>query len=352
MPNDATVKPQPDEDAARRKGVLGWFRELNHGLELAKGLSVVTILSSIAVGYFQYYNEYQEKVSAQAREDMKGATDTFTDVSKRFSEAQTLQQMLFQDFSDAFDESAQASKRAVASKHAQSIVAGYEAGSIALLESGDLVARNAEIYIDWASDFKRDSKQANQPSGDPLTRPALKTHDFDCNDYLPQFVPADAEAAQAVRDDTTPACQLSRSERLERARNSTVVSLCPRQKGVNDPPEGVTIDWFSAKHQALTLHYCFETLHERLARVRSWAAHPDGRPPTREVVRSEREQVRTAIDNQARRLEAFMGLATFRMEAIRLNYRPVGLACRLPFVSSVATWWSDSCTPVITRKRS
>jgi hypothetical protein len=352
MPNDATVKPPPEENTAPRKGVLGWFRELNHGLDLVKGLSVVTVLSSLAVGYFQYFSEYQEKVSAQAREDMKGATDTFTDVSKRFSEAQTLQQMLFQDFSDAFDESAQASKRGVATRHAQGIVPTYEAGSIALLESGDLIARDAEIYIDWASDFKRDSTQPNQPSGDPLTRPVLKTYDFDCNDNLPQFVPTDAEAAKAVRDDPTPACQLSRSERLARASNSAVVSLCPRQKGVNDPPEGVTIDRFSAKHQALTLHYCFETLHERLARVRSWAAHPDGRPPTREVVRTEREQLRTAIDDQARRLEAFMGLATFRMEAIRLNYRPVGLACRLPFISTVATWISDSCTPVITRKRS
>ena len=54
MPNDTTVKPQPEENAARRKGVLEWFRELNHGLELVKGLSVVTVLSSIAVGYFQY----------------------------------------------------------------------------------------------------------------------------------------------------------------------------------------------------------------------------------------------------------------------------------------------------------
>ncbi len=352
MSNDATTTPQPEENAARRTGVLGWIRELNHGVELLGGLSIFTLLGSIAIGYFQYYNEYEEKVSAQAREDMKGATDTFTDVSKRFSEAQTLQQILFHDFSDAFDESINAGKRATAAKHAQSIVPTYEAGSIALLETGDLITRNAEIYIDWASDFKRSADQSNQPSGDPLIRPVLKTYDFDCNDYLPQFAPPDAAAAQASRDDKTPACQLSRPERLVRARNSTVVSLCPRQKGVNDPPEGVTIDWFSAKHQALTLHYCFEGLHERLARVRSWAAHPEGRPPARDVVRTEREQLRTAIDNQARRLEAFMGLATFRMEAIRLNYRPVGVLCRLPVISSVKTWWDDSCTPVIVRKKS
>jgi hypothetical protein len=283
---------------------------------------------------------------------MKGATDTFTDVSKRFSEAQILQQMIFLDFSDAFDEHANANKRALATKHAQSIVPTYEASAITLLESGDLIARSAEIYIDWASDFKRDATQANQPPGDPLTRPVLKTYDFDCNDNLPQFISADTVAAKADRDDSGPACQLSRSERLDRARTTPVVNLCPRQKGGNDPPNGITIDWFSAKHQALTLHYCFEALHERLARIRSWAARPDGRPPTREVSHSERELIRTAIDNQAKRLEAFMGLATFRMEAIRLNYRPVGLACRLPFVSSVAMYLSDACTPLITRKKS
>lgn len=350
MPNDATVTPQPEGNASR--GPLSWLTRVDHWIRLAGGLSIFTLLSSLAVGYFQYYSEYQEKVSVQAREDMKGATDTFTDVSKRFSEAQTLQQILFQDFSDAFDESFNANKRAAAAKHAQSIVPTYETGSIALLESGDLIARDAEIYIDWASDFKRDPNHSNQPSGDPLTRPVLKAYDFTCNENLPQFVPADASAAQASRNDKTPACELSRSERLARASNSTSVSLCPRQKGVNDPRDGVTIDWFSAKHQALTLHYCFENLHDRLARVRSWAAHPEGRPPTKEVVRTEREQLQTAIDNQARRLEAFMGLATFRMDAIRLNYRPVGMVCRLPLISTAWSLVSDSCTPLITRKRS
>ena len=352
MPNDATVMPQPEENAAPRRGPLRWLGRFDRWIRLVGGLTFFTALSSFAIGSFQYYNDYQEKVSAQAKEDMKGATDTFTDVSKRFSEAQTLQQMLFQDFSDAFDESAAANKRTAAAKHAQGILPAYEAGTIALLESGDLIARNAEIYIDWASDFKRDPNRSNQPSGDPLTRPVLKSYDFSCNDNLPQFVPADAGAAHDDSNDKTPACELSRSDRLARANRSTSVSLCPRQKGVNDPPEGVTIDWFSAKHQAMTLHYCFDNLHERLGRVRSWAAHPEGHPPAKEVVRTEREQLRTAIDNQARRLEAFMGLATFRMDAIRLNYRPLGLVCSLPVISLAWSAISDSCTPIITRKRS
>jgi hypothetical protein len=95
MPNDATVTPQPEENAAPRRAPLRWLGRLDKWLHLVGGISIFTLLSSLAVGYFQYYSEYQEKVSVQAREDMKGATDTFTDVSKRFSEAQTLQQMLF-----------------------------------------------------------------------------------------------------------------------------------------------------------------------------------------------------------------------------------------------------------------
>ena len=352
MPNGAAAMSQPEENAAPPRGPLRWLKRFDRWIGLVGGLTIFTALGSFAVGSFQYYNDYQEKVSAQAKEDMKGATDTFADVSKRFSEAQTLQQMLFQDFSDAFDESANANKRTAAAKHAQGIVPAYEAGTIALLESGDLIARNAEIYIDWASDFKRDPNRSYQPSGDPLTRPVLKSYDFNCNDNLPQFVPANTGAGLSESDDKTPACELSRSERLARANRSTSVSLCPRQKGDNDPPEGVTIDWFSAKHQALTLNYCFENLHERLGRVRSWAAHPEGRPPAKDVVRTEREQLRTAIDHQALRLEAFMGLATFRMDAIRLNYRPLGLVCSLPLISLAWNAIYDSCTPIITRKRS
>lgn len=347
MPNDATVKPQSEEDVAPRRGPLKWLGQVDHWLGLVKGLSVFTVLSSLAVACFQYSSQYQDKVSAQAKEDMKGATDTFTDVSKRFSEAQTLQQMLFLDFSNAFDEHVTAGQRPLATKQAQHIVGNYEASAIALLEAGDLIARDAEIYIDWASNFKRDSAQPSHPIRDPLSLSLLKSYDFDCNDNLPQFVSIDNTAGKIDRDSTGSACRFDRSERLARAKNSPVVNLCPRQKDKTDA-EAVTIDWFSARHQALTLHFCFEALHERLGLVRSWAARPEARPPTREVVRNEREQIRTAIDNQAMRLEAFMGLATFRMESIRLNYRPVSFFCHLPLVPSVAGIWSDACTPLST----
>ncbi len=356
MSNDATVSPQPKEGIAGRPAPRTWFGRINRWLGAFKGLPLVTVLGSLVVAGFQYSNDYQDKVSAQAKEDMKGATDTFTDVSKRFSEAQTLQQMLFLDFSNGSDEHLNTNQHTQAGKHAQSIVGAYETSATGLLEAGDLIARAAEIYIDWASNFKRDAPQPSHPTGDPLSLSVLKSSDFDCNENLPLFVSTDAEAARSIRGGTRSACQLDRLERLNRAKNSPVVNVCPRQKD-KSATEAITIDWFSAKHQALTLHYCFETLHERLGRIRSWAARPDARPLAKDVVRNEREQVRTAIDNQAIRLEAFMGLATFRMEAIRLNYRPVSFACHLPLATPLVSLFSDVCTPLstsslIVRKRS
>ena len=281
MSNDATVSPQPKEGIAGRPAPRTWFGRINRWLGAFKGLPLVTVLGSLVVAGFQYSNDYQDKVSAQAKEDMKGATDTFTDVSKRFSEAQTLQQMLFLDFSNGSDEHLNTNQHTQAGKHAQSIVGAYETSATGLLEAGDLIARDAEIYIDWASNFKRDAPQPSHPTGDPLSLSVLKSSDFDCNENLPLFVSTDAEAAQSIRDGTRSACQLDRSERLNRAKNSPVVNVCPRQKD-KSATEAITIDWFSAKHQALTLHYCFENLHERLGRIRSWAARPDARPLAKE----------------------------------------------------------------------
>jgi hypothetical protein len=347
MPNEVIVSPQAANSIAPRRGPVQWLGRLFRRLGIFKGLTFVSVVSSVIVAGFQYSNDYQEKVSAQARDDMKGATDTFTDISKRFSEAQTLQQMLYLDFSNAFDDRVDAGQRTSAAKHAQGIIPAYETSATGLLEAGDLTARNAEIYIDWASNFKRDSNQPTHPTGDPLSLSALRSSDFDCNENLPQFVAVDFEAAKAVRESSGTACQIDATARSKQEKNSPAINICPKQRD-KSVPEATTIDWFSARHQALALQYCFETVHDRLGRIRAWAARPDGRPPSKEIVRSEREQVRTAVDSQAVRLEAFMGLATFRMETIRLNYRPVSFGCHLPLVTPFVSLFSDACTPLST----
>ena len=66
MPNDDT------HDIAPKAAPLRWLSKFNHGFNIVTGLSAFTVLSSLAVGYFQYLNAYQEKVSSQAKEDMAG----------------------------------------------------------------------------------------------------------------------------------------------------------------------------------------------------------------------------------------------------------------------------------------
>ena len=69
------------------------------------------MLSSLAVGYFQYLNAYQEKVSSQAKEDMTLAAATFTEISRAFSEMQALQQTLYADFARAVGEKSDAERQ-------------------------------------------------------------------------------------------------------------------------------------------------------------------------------------------------------------------------------------------------
>ena len=102
------------------RGRLGrFFGKTNRVLSYAKGLPVITLVGSLLVGYFQYLNAYQDKVSAQAKEDMTAATNTFMEIANAFSEAQTLQQILFFDFSGALDDNTEASEQALTTKDAR-----------------------------------------------------------------------------------------------------------------------------------------------------------------------------------------------------------------------------------------
>ena len=79
MPNDDTHKPPPEaDDIAPKSAPLRWLWKFNHGLDIVKGLSAVTVLSSLAIGYLQYLNAYQEKVGSQAKEDMAAAPITIS----------------------------------------------------------------------------------------------------------------------------------------------------------------------------------------------------------------------------------------------------------------------------------
>ena len=174
MSADRLDDQPPDRNEARERP--DWHARLGHFLSSANsalsyiiGLPVITVIGGLFVGYYQHSNAYQEKVRARAENDIKTATDTFTEITKKFSQAQMLQQTIFSDFSNAHDDNTDDAEKALATKHAKDIAPAYEAARAALLEAGDLMARSAEIYIDWATDFVRDPATRDTPNTDPVT---------------------------------------------------------------------------------------------------------------------------------------------------------------------------------------
>lgn len=339
----ANQHPRDRSAVAKPPGLLTraarLFAKVHRALAYIIGLPTITVLGGMVVGYYQYLNAYQEKISARAGEDMKAATETFAEVSKKFSAAHELQSMLLSDLLSTMDNNAGTGERTLATKHAQSISPAYESAGDALLQSGEVMARSAEIYIDWATDLNRDPAAPHFPNADPLSRSLLAAYDFDCSDNLPAFVPTEITGPKNDNN-----CRVDPNQPFDPYRES-YVSVCPKRSDKAESGNSVTIHWYSAKHQVLTMHYCFQGLHERLAKVRSWASQADSGPPTAAAFAAEREQIRKGINNQAARLNAFMGLALFQIDAIRIRYQPVSFVCHLPFV----TLFKESCTPINTQ---
>jgi hypothetical protein len=89
-------------------------------------------------------------------------------------------------------------------------------------------------------------------------------------------------------------------------------------------------------------------LHARLVAAREWASQSDLSAPRKARFLAEPEQTRTELDKQVLRLNAFLSLAMFQMENIRVKYRPLGFACHIPFVTPIVSVFSRYCTPIRT----
>jgi hypothetical protein len=312
--------------------VQTWDKEFS----LAKGLAVVTLLTSVFGGYFQYLNSYQEKVSTQAKDDMTAATATFLEISDAFAEMQSLQQLLYSDFMRAFRDKADAGEQSLNAKNAKAVSDAYEKARTALNANVNVLARKAEIYIDWPSDIGRDAAAKRNINDDPLTPTLLRSYDFNCADKAnyPRFGDVDFTTVKTA----SPPAELSDKEFCAAgARQDPDAKISPgdafaRICPPNNDKAAVRIYWFSAKHEVLTMQYCLEAAHDRLAAVRGWASQSARDPAGEQQMLADADMVGHQIDGLAKRLNAFTSLALSQMERIRVKYRPVGFVCSLPFV--------------------
>ncbi len=312
MTESSAQKPSEQSSKAPEPNLMQHVTRADSWLRSAASLTVVTFLAGLFGTYIQYLNAYEDKVRDRAKADMTEATSTFIEISKAFADAQTLQELVYFNFKDALGKRDASSKlievgKPMAADVGRATFKEYVKARTALREKRNIYARQAELYIDWASDLARDPAAKHDLSGDRLTDTLLGTLNFDCDTEgnMPHF-----------------------------KANATV--------DVGKPPQ-ITIDWHSAKHHVVTMYYCFDKSHRDMESARMWAAGAEIGPEIKEEFEKKAATIKTNLDNQVVRLNAFMSLAMSQLERIRVKYRPSSFYCSVPVVSLI---FGNQCTPV------
>src|SRR6201995_636205 len=195
--HDATLGAMPIPTAAAdqvTEARPGWWTRVaafDQRLSVAKGLTIVTLLTGFFGGYFQYLSSYEDKVSAQAKADMEAATKTFVDISNAFAEAQMLQELILYNYEASLSPKDDIGDKQMTTKAGIGIFPKYTDARTGLRQNGRVFADKAEIYIDWASDLSRDPAAPRVLDQDPLTEAMLGVYNFDCDAAatLPQLAP-------------------------------------------------------------------------------------------------------------------------------------------------------------------
>lgn len=296
----------------QKSGLLGWLRQTDEKFLLLKSLSILGVVGTVigaGIGsYFQYKTAQQEQNLAHYKEDFAAATSAFTDVATALQSAMRLQHALFIAFSAAVTENVYADENAFLTKSGRDLYKRYVDERLTLRKNIDVLARRVEIYIDWASDLRRDPSTATAGL-DPLSSSSvLGAYDFDCDKHMPR----------------------------------QKVSELP----LKDHPErpALRVDWNSAKHHVFSFFYCFERTHESIRAARQWASASEIDPqeraklipsPTDDVKKWQDDvdrlhgHIRNSLDNSVERQTAFNTLAMRRIEQIRLKYQNKGYLCHV-----------------------
>jgi hypothetical protein len=316
MPNDENSgmsRPgSPQAKAGFWQRMKGAITGTEKEFKFLKGLTVVSLLGTMIGAYFQNLSSYQDKVSALAKDDMAAATAAFTETSNTLSKAITLQDLLFYDFARAAKLNASNDGSALASKDAHDLYKPYEDAFAALRENVNLLARNMELYVDWASDVSRDPATDTALGVDPISTSLLGVYNFDCDQDMPTFAKGKST--------------------LHKVRNGNTLD----------------VDWYSTKHHVLTIEYCFDVTHKTwMEIVRQWASQSslDQKNITTFFSDGTAARLQARLDSEVVRLNAYMSRAMNEIEQIRVKYRPNGFLCSVPVVREII---GRRCMPVRT----
>ncbi len=338
---DVPIAPKRARAHADKISLWDRIQAWDSRLSVTKGLTIVTLLTGFFGGYFQYLNSYEEKVGEQAKADMAAATSTFIEISNAFAEVQMLQESILADVADAQTSKIDPAVVRVDAKATSDLLSDYAKARTLLRQSGLIFARKAEIYIDWPSDLGRDPAEPRSLDQDPLTDTLLTQYNFDCDAEanLPHFKGAVYDGG----DHGPPNEDLCTDPTANGPKS--YVDLCARQPGsgaVDPLRKVININWWSAKHHVLIMNHCFEALRGTLGTSGDIDRNGKQSPP------KPRDDAKERLNNQARRLDAFMTLTMAQLERIRVKYRPSGFLCHVPLARDVIGIFSDQCTPIRT----
>lgn len=341
-PDPATATGPPLKSPGLWKRIQAWDGQLS----VTKGLTIVTLLTGFFTGYFQYLNAYEDKVREQAKTDMASATSTFLDITNAFAEAEMLQQLIYFDYAATLNAGADAGNSKMVTQAGQELFPNYTKARTALRQNSSIFARKAEIYIDWPSDPYRDPATSQVPDKDPLTEALLGNYNLDC-DAPANFPHFDGEDANASGGSTDEVCT---NGNQKADLKKSYVNLCALNDDntVNPKKPAITINWNSAKHHVLTMHYCFEIAHSEIITARIWASKNDVSDQRKTEFLARQDKFRSDLNNQVVRLNAFMSLGMSQIERIRVRYRPSGFFCHVPLIRDAIGAFSKRCTPVRT----
>jgi len=300
----------PDDGAAAPQGF--WTKLKSFVMQQLSGITIVGVaglLTTLILAYFQNMSAYQDKVTTQAKDDMTAATQVFAEASTALSSATSLQLQLIDYFYAAVPNDVYKDDKAYPTASARALYQDYVDTYAKLHQNYNLLGRKAEIYLDWPSDPTHDAATNTGPNVDPINMSTLGEFNFDCENqnYMPNFSPD------------------------------------KQRVPLNDK---LALDWRSAKHHVLTTQYCFDVTHKKLNGVLEWASkseisQADWTYLTNKDIQELFQKIRP--NNQALRLNAFIGVAMGHIEAIRARYQPKGYWCSVPVVQQII---GKKCTPV------
>jgi len=339
-------------------GLLRRLLGFDSWLHSAASLSIVTVIAGWFGTYLQYLNSYEQKVSETAQTDMKDATATFVEISNAFAEAQMLQQLIYFNFAAAASDADPSGDKAMTTKAGQDIYPAYVKARTALRQNVNIHARKAELYIDWASNLEHDAADTAAIDGDPLTETLLGDYNFDC-DATENFPHYELTAPGAEPDRSAPpqtpeqrskfkdAFCLAPNETEKQAVTGSETMFCAVDDDgkIDHARPSRQINWLSAKHHVLVMHYCFEGTHSQILPARIWASGNEVSAQLKdEFARKKKNGVyQDSLDHEVIRLDAFLSLAMSELERIRVKYRPSSFYCSLPLINYAI---SDRCMPI------